>query len=91
MSKNLSLYIEMADSKYASEFSAPNVSRMKKGLAPKVVLGQSYGGLSSYILHHMNPIYNGGGVYDLNNIIIVTPLMHQSILEPKFHFNIGRN
>jgi hypothetical protein len=39
----------------------------------------------------MNPIYNGGGVYDLNNIIIVTPLMHQSILDPKFHFNIGRN
>ena len=83
--------MEMADSKYASEFSASNVSRMKKGRAPKVVLGQSYGGLSSYILHHMNPIYNGGGLYDLNNIIIVTPLMHQSILDPKFHFNIGRN
>ena len=45
------------------------------------------GSCPSYILHHINPIYNGGGVYDLNNLVIVTPLMHQNILDPNFHFN----
>lgn len=77
----------MGNSSYASEFSASNITRMQQGLAPKAVKAQSYGKISSYVLHHMNPIYNGGGVYDLNNLVITTPLMHQNILDPNFHFN----
>jgi hypothetical protein len=32
-------------------------------------------------------IYNGGGIYDLDNIRIVTPRLHQEILDKGFHFN----
>lgn len=82
-----SYWKEVANSSYANEFSSSNVKRMNKGLAPKAVSGQHYGKISSYILHHKNPIHNGGGVYDLNNLVVVTPKMHQDILDPNFHFN----
>jgi hypothetical protein len=42
-----------------------------------------------YQLHHINPINNNGGVYDLNNIVIVTPRYHKEILEPNFHKGKG--
>ena len=77
---------EVANSSYASEFSTKNITRMSKGLAPKVVKSQQYGRLSSYILHHKTPIHAGGGVYDLNNLVIVTPIMHQEILDKAYHF-----
>lgn len=41
---------------------------------------------SSYVLHHKTPIHAGGGVYDLNNLVIVTPRMHQEILDKVYHF-----
>ncbi|WP_242865279.1 hypothetical protein [Clostridium sp. ATCC 25772] len=78
---------EYSNSSYASEFSKSNIKRMSQGLAPKASASQQYGKISSYILHHKNPIYNGGGVYDLDNIIISSPRMHQEILDKGFHFN----
>ena len=76
----------VADSSYAGEFSTSNIGRMRKGLAPKVVSSQTYGQLDRYVLHHKTPIYAGGGVYDLDNIAIVTPRMHQEILDKAYHF-----
>jgi len=76
---------EVANSKYANEFSKHNINRMSKGLAPKVVQSQTYGELTSYILHHMTPIHAGGNVYDLDNLVIVTPKMHQEILDKTYH------
>ena len=32
------------------------------------------------------PIHDGGGVFDLDNIAIVTPRMHQEILDKTYHF-----
>ena len=78
---------EYSTSNYASEFSKANIKRMSKGLAPKAPASQQYKNISSYVLHHKNPIYNGGGVYDLDNIIITSPRMHQEILDKGFHFN----
>lgn len=60
---------------------------MSDGLAPKAVKTQHYGKNKSYILHHKNPIHDGGGVYDLDNIVITSPRMHQEILDKGFHFN----
>lgn len=77
----------VADSDYAAEFSTSNITRMKDGLAPIAHSSQQYGGIKSYILHHSKPIYDGGGVYDLSNIQIVTPKMHQEILDKAYHFN----
>ena len=78
---------EYSTSSYASEFSKANIKRMSQGLAPKAPASQQYKNISSYVLHHKNPIYNGGGVYDLDNIIISSPRMHQEILDKGFHFN----
>ncbi len=76
----------VADSEFASEFSANNISRMKGGLAPIAHSSQQYKGLKSYVLHHITPINAGGGVYDMSNIMMVTPRMHQEILEKAYHF-----
>ena len=76
----------VADSSYASEFSNSNIGRMRNGRAPKVVLDQTYGQLESYILHHKTPIHAGGEVYNLDNLAIVTPRMHQEILDKAYHF-----
>lgn len=76
----------VSKSSYASEFSASNISRMAKGYAPRVVDTQQYGGALSYILHHKTPIHDGGGVFDLDNLVIVTPRMHQEILDKSYHF-----
>ena len=78
---------EVGNSKYANEFGASNITRMKDGLAPIAQKSQQYGKIKSYVLHHMDPIYNGGGVYDLDNLRIVTPRFHQEILDKGFHFN----
>lgn len=59
---------------------------MKKGFAPIAHSSQQYKGLKSYVLHHSTPIHAGGGVYDMSNISIVTPRMHQEILEKGYHF-----
>ncbi len=76
----------VSNSSYASEFSSSNIARMSQGYAPKVAKSQQYGQLSSYVLHHKTPIHVGGGVYDLNNIVIATPKMHQEILDKAYHF-----
>ena len=78
---------EVANSTYAKEFSFGNIGRMQKGLAPRVLDTQQYGGALSYVLHHKKPIYDGGGVYNLDNIVIVTPRVHQEILDKAYHFN----
>ncbi len=77
---------QVAGSSYANEFSTSNISRMSQGFAPKVIKEQKYGELSSYVLHHKVPIHAGGGVYDLDNLIVVTPQMHQQILDTSYHF-----
>jgi hypothetical protein len=77
---------EVANSKYASEFNSSNISRMMKGNAPIAPKSQHYGKIKSYILHHKQPIHAGGGVYDLDNLVISSPTMHQSILDSGYHF-----
>lgn len=75
----------VADSGYAKEFSASNVTRMKTGKAPFAVPSQWFGKKVNYVLHHIKPINAGGDVYDLSNILIVTPRMHEEILNKVFH------
>ena len=69
-----------------SHFSNPNVIRMRAGFAPIAQANQHHGELRSLILHHRTPIHAGGGVYDLGNLLIVTPKFHQSILDHAYHF-----
>ena len=77
------------NSKYSSEFKKSNIKRMQKGLAPFAPKSQWYGKQSKYVLHHKTPIQHGGGVYDLDNLMIVSPKKHQSILPKSYHFGKG--
>jgi RHS repeat-associated protein len=75
-----------ADADLSKGFSTANVSRMKEGLSPVAVTSQQVGSRISYELHHATPIQHGGDVYDMDNIIVVTPRYHQEVLEPAFHY-----
>ena len=44
------------------------------------------GGNRSYVLHHNTPIQRGGGVYDMNNITVMTPRFHLDVLDRGYHF-----
>ncbi|RYZ05672.1 MAG: RHS repeat-associated core domain-containing protein, partial [Myxococcales bacterium] len=68
-----------ADPSLAKGFGRANLARLQQGLAPIAPAAQQYGKLKSYILHHKVPIENGGGVFDLGNIEIVSPRYHQML------------
>jgi hypothetical protein len=70
----------------ASQFSPSNQAAMRNGNAPIAVETQWFGGSRSYTLHHTTPIAKGGGVYDMSNLTIVTPRIHQEILWKRYHF-----
>lgn len=76
----------VAESSYAKEFNSMNIKLMEKGYAPFCPSSERYGNHKTFILHHKQPIHQGGEVYDLDNLIIVSPKMHQNILDPKYHF-----
>ncbi|BDG45874.1 pre-toxin TG domain-containing protein [Parageobacillus sp. KH3-4] len=76
----------VANSSYAKEFRSRNIARMLEGNAPIAPKAEHYGKLKSYILHHKQPIEKGGEVYNLDNLIITSPRMHQIILDPAYHF-----
>ncbi|PEA90532.1 colicin [Bacillus thuringiensis] len=76
----------VADSDYATEFNQRNINLMKEGKAPFAPLSEKYGQHNQYILHHKQPIHQGGDVYNLDNLIIVSPKMHQNILDRSYHF-----
>lgn len=76
----------VAKSSYSTEFNNRNIARMLKGNAPIAPKAEHYGKNKSYILHHKQPIDKGGEVYNLDNLIITSPKMHQNILDPAYHF-----
>lgn len=49
---------------------------MSQGLAPFVVPNQRLEKNRRYELDHNQPVAKGGNIYDLNNIIVRTPLNH---------------
>jgi hypothetical protein len=76
----------MADSSYAKEFAPTDIIKMQKGLSPESNPSQWLGSRKSFELHHRTPIHAGGSVYDLSNILIVTPRYHQEILSKATHY-----
>ncbi len=77
------------DPHLATQFKPQNISLMKQGKAPIPVEEQWLGGQKTYILHHKTPINQGGGVYDVDNLYIVTPKYHKEILTPEYHYGYG--
>jgi hypothetical protein len=68
-----------ADSELAAGFSKTNVDFMKKGEAPIPQRSQHHKGHDVFVLHHIVPIEYGGAVYDLDNLIVVSPRTHQAV------------
>ena len=77
------------DADLSRKFSPQNVARMQEGNSPFVAASQQYGSGKNYVLHHVQPIQHGGGVYDMDNIVVVTPLFHSQILKPSYHYGNG--
>jgi hypothetical protein len=73
------------DNNLGKQFKQSDIKNMRSGLAPAVDPMQRADGFNSYQLHHYKPIHDGGGVYDLDNIVIVTPRYHQEVLNIKYH------
>jgi hypothetical protein len=76
----------VGDSNLAGQFAAHNVSRMMNGNSPFVHASQQHGGLVNYVLYHVMPIQHGGGVYDMSNLVVVTPKFHLDTLARDVHF-----
>jgi|GEM_PF-1881201 len=71
------------------QFDSQSVQRMQNGFAPFTEATQQLGGQKNYILHHITPINQGGAVYDMSNLMIVTPRYHKEILDPAYHYGYG--
>ena len=76
------IYKAIANSSYASEFNKKNQSTMDSGQAPYAPMslqtGDNYNQIK-YNIHHVNPVEDGGDVYNLDNLAIVAPKTHDEI------------
>ena len=67
------------DPNIAKQFDEGNLALMKQGQAPFAVPSQQTGAgwaQQKYNLHHRQSLEEGGDLYDLDNIIVVTPRYH---------------
>jgi hypothetical protein len=74
----------------SAQFSPRNQALMQRGYAPIAAKDQWHGGQARYVLHHATPIAREGGVYDMSNIVVLTPRMHQDVLARGYHFGNDR-
>jgi hypothetical protein len=61
------------------QFSAANQKEILKGNAPFAALSQQLGTSHNQMrfnLHHQMLIEKGGGVYDIDNILVASPRQH---------------
>jgi hypothetical protein len=72
----------------AGQFDKSGQTAMANGKAPFAPSSQHHG-QGRYVLHHVHPIQHGGGVYDLDNLVVVTPRYHKEILDGSYHFGSG--
>jgi hypothetical protein len=68
-----------ADEKIRPQFNGVNQKLMERGKSPFSVTSGKVGGREKYELHHLQSISEGGAVYDIDNIRILTPKAHLNI------------
>ncbi|WP_404944113.1 HNH endonuclease signature motif containing protein [Pseudomonas syringae] len=64
------------DSEISQQFSQRNLQLMKAGNAPHPKLEDQVGRRTKFEIHHKDEIANGGSVYDVDNLVIMTPKQH---------------
>jgi hypothetical protein len=77
------------DPDLSTQFTIDDITDMKNGLSPTVQPSQELKSKVKYVLHHKTPINQGGAVYDMDNLYIVTPKYHKEILNPAYHYGYG--
>ena len=58
------------------QFLPMDIARMKQGYAPLVPETQGSGARQVFEIHHVEFISSGGAVYDVDNLMIMTPKSH---------------
>ncbi|MFK0086663.1 hypothetical protein ACIQUS_05140 [Pseudomonas sp. NPDC090755] len=61
---------------FAGQFDHADLIMMRRGLAPLALPNERVGRRVKYEIHHKQRIAEGGGVYDLDNMIILSPKFH---------------
>lgn len=64
---------------FASQFDRIDIIAMKQGLAPFALPDERVGGKVKYEIHHVERIADGGEVYDLDNMVIISPKFHMQM------------
>lgn len=67
------------DAEASKHFSRASLNDMRKGKAPIARDSDHRGKRQAYELHHLHPISKGGAVYDLDNLVILTPKSHVDV------------
>jgi hypothetical protein len=68
-----------ADAELSKQFTRSNLDRMRDGSAPFPRVVDQVGGRKTFELHHVIEISQGGEVYGLDNILVMTPRRHIQI------------
>lgn len=64
------------DSELASQLSSANLAQVKRGKAPYPKKSDQVGGRDKYEIHHIEEVGKGGAVYEIDNMVIMTPKQH---------------
>ena len=73
-------WTEMSKNKNFNDlFSKGNQTKMREGLAPSSMKSGHYKTKTRYEVHHVKEIQNGGSVYSMDNLIIVTAKRHKQL------------
>ncbi|KAB0484703.1 S-type Pyocin [Pseudomonas reinekei] len=68
-----------SDPELAKQFRAHNIKAMMNGKAPSAREDDHLGDKIKFELHHIELISEGGAVYDIDNIKVVTPKRHSEL------------
>jgi hypothetical protein len=58
------------------QFTQLNKIDVRDGLSPSALPSEQVGGRKKFEIHHIKPISEGGAVYDIDNLRILTPKQH---------------
>ena len=68
-----------SDFELARQFNSGSLTVMKDGYSPYVKESEQVGGRVKIEIHHKDLVSEGGGVYDIDNLVAVTPRRHVQI------------
>ncbi|MDR6609357.1 S-type pyocin domain-containing protein [Pseudomonas synxantha] len=68
-----------ADVELRSQFTPIDLHLMKRGNAPYASANDRNGGRIKHEIHHLDEVAEGGAVYDMDNLVVMTPRRHIKI------------